>query len=178
MEGCKRTRPPTRRASLLVLALPGLSASACHPPVPTGTLAVVSFPQAAIFVDGRSAGVQSPTNSLRVRAGRHTVTLETAGLRFEPQTVAVRADRTTHLYFRARESAYETASTEVCTHGREDHCWNLIDHAMREGRRDEARQLGETYLRHHPHEGYALVVADLVTRLGGDARVPPEENPE
>ena len=153
MEGCKRTRPPTRRASLLVLALPGLSASACHPPVPTGTLAVVSFPQAAIFVDGRSAGVQSPTNSLR-------------------------ADRTTHLYFRARESAYETASTEVCTHGREDHCWNLIDHAMREGRRDEARQLGETYLRHHPHEGYALVVADLVTRLGGDARVPPEENPE
>jgi Protein kinase domain/PEGA domain len=65
-------------------------------PARTGTLSVNAVPWARIFVDGHPAG-QTPRLGLPLRAGAHTVRLQTAGGDERTRTVYVSPGRETHL---------------------------------------------------------------------------------
>lgn len=161
-----------------VAALALAVCSSCERDPAPGALQVVSYPLGELYVDGHATRISTPTRNHPVPAGRHVVSLRREGVRFESQTVDVRSNHTSHLYFRAREPDTATDSSALCATGREDFCWARIDAAMRAGNRAEARTLGETYLGAHPDGGYSIVVRDLVNRLGGHAVAPDEDDPE
>lgn len=90
-----------KKAALVVALLCGALTSGCVQNYPSrevsqgaapASLVVTNAPQGArILIDGREAGIVGQTPSIPVSAGRHEVTIESAGQRLHSQAVFVSA---------------------------------------------------------------------------------------